>query len=600
MNPHANNRDERGRSGPRTIPYPADRLPPHNVEAEEGVLGAILLDPSRFEKVREILKPGDFWVSVHSLIYRAMMALNQRGVVVEPVAVDDYLRPRGHADYGIDGMEILSRLYERVPHAENAVYHAKIVAEKAKARAIIEATDQIREHAYSGKYASDELAEKLEAVGGAIRSATKPADEIRIRAYPEEVGPDAWHGLAGEIVGLIDPTTEADPIAVLMQFLVTFGNIIGHAPHWRHGDNRHSLNLFAVIVGNSAKARKGTSWQACKGFFERCDPDYVRDRIKTGLVSGEGLIDQVRDALWKNGQLIDQGVDDKRCLSVEQEFGSMCTVMNREGSSLSGVIRLVWETGSFASMSKKNPGQATNAHISILGHVTMEELARRLGPTDVYNGFANRFLWVCARRSKLLPLAVPIEADRWEPAIKKLRHAIDVATDDFAWGWASNPITFSKAAESLWVERYEALTEPRPGILGAVATRAEAQILRLACIYALLDASHVVHVPHLKAALALWRYCEDSAAYIFGEAVSNPELDKLINAIRGAGPEGLRRMDITSTVFHGNKTAKEIAEMLARLEREGLIRKTESRGQGRPAEVWIYTNASTKETNNTK
>lgn len=94
------------------------------------------------------------------------------------------------------------------------------------------------------------------------------------RAPPEWPNPltnDAFHGLAGEIVRTIEPHTEADPVALLVQFLVAFGNVIGRGPHFRAEADRHALNLFVALVGNTSKGRKGVSWGHTHSLLSACD-----------------------------------------------------------------------------------------------------------------------------------------------------------------------------------------------------------------------------------------------------------------------------------------------------------------------------------------
>src|SRR5215218_6242613 len=68
---------------------------------------------------------------------------------------------------------------------------------------------------------------------------------------------EARYGLAGDVLAVIEPHTEADPVAVLINTLIAFGNAAGRSPHVNVGPDRHGLNLDAVIVGKSSKARKG-------------------------------------------------------------------------------------------------------------------------------------------------------------------------------------------------------------------------------------------------------------------------------------------------------------------------------------------------------
>src|SRR5258707_15733893 len=161
------------------------------------------------------------------------------------------------------------------------------------------------------------LTEETSALGG--RKACSPASS------PTPLGDAAFHGLSGRAVRLIEPHSEADPAALLMQFHVAFGNVIGRSAHWRAEADRHHQNLFAVLVGETAKARKGTSWGQIGGIFKNVDAEWFEHRVMSGLASGEGLIEEVRDPIIENkpirerGRIVghedvqtDPGVDDKR------------------------------------------------------------------------------------------------------------------------------------------------------------------------------------------------------------------------------------------------------------------------------------------------
>jgi len=237
-------------------------------------------------------------------------------------------------------------------------------------------------------------------------------------ADPWPPAPDeaALHGLAGNFVRTIEPHSEADLAALLGQFLVVFGNAVGSRPHFMAESDRHGVNLNAVFVGKTAKGRKGTSWGHVRRVVAAADPDWS-DRIMNGLSSGEGLIWQVRDPIMRRDPIrekgrvtgyeevvADEGVKDKRLLVFEGEFASVLRVCAREGNTLSAVIRNAWDNGTLRILTKNTPAKATDAHISIIGHITQDELLRYLENTEAANGFGNRFLWFSVRRSKALPL----------------------------------------------------------------------------------------------------------------------------------------------------------------------------------------------------
>src|SRR5262249_41197298 len=105
----------------------------------------------------------------------------------------------------------------------------------------------------------------------------------------------ALYGLAGEIVRAIEPVSEADPVAILVQFLVYFGNVIGRSPYFLIESTKHHAVLFVVLVGSTARGRKGTSADRVEMLFREVDETWLRTRRFNGLSSGEGLIWAVRD-----------------------------------------------------------------------------------------------------------------------------------------------------------------------------------------------------------------------------------------------------------------------------------------------------------------
>jgi hypothetical protein len=401
----------------------------------------------------------------------------------------------------------------------------------------------------------------------------------------------ALHGPAGEFVGALDPHTESDPVAVLVQLLVAFGSAVGRGPHHRVEADEHHMNLYATLVGATSKGRKGTSWGHIRRAIGDVDPSWA-DRVVSGLSSGEGLTAQVRDPRFApddDGEmvLVDPGVKDKRLLVVETEFAGALKVLSREGNTLSAKVRDAWDGKALQTMVKNSPLLATNTHIAIIGHVTKVELVRYLAATEAGNGFANRFLWVCVQRSKELPDGGSLKPEDLLSSISLFRTAVEFARKVTA-------MPRSPAAATLWREVYSALSRGAPGLLGAVTCRAEAQVSRLACIYALLDMSPVVELQHLEAGLALWKYCEASAAYIFGDALGDPAADRILEGLRRAGQKGLSRTDI-SKLFQNNVPAATIAAALTVLVENHLAEMKLQPTGGRTEERWYERTKDTKE-----
>ncbi len=376
-------------------------------------------------------------------------------------------------------------------------------------------------------------------------------------SWPEPLGEGAFHGLAGEVVRLIEPHSEADPAALLVQLLVAFGNACGRGPGFQVEGDFHATNLYVVLVGATAKGRKGTSWGRVSQLMALADPDWAAQRVIGGLASGEGLIYQVRDPETKTvaikegkpprptgdyeEEVVDAGVEDKRLLVMEGEFARVLKVMQRDGNTLSPIIRDLWDKGTARTLTKNQPGATTRALVSIVAHVTAGELRRELSATESANGFANRFLFVCAKRSKQLPLGGQLTDHDLAPLADELRLSLRAAS-------VVGVLSLDAPARELWIKVYAELSEGAPDLFGAVTGRAEAQVMRLAVLYALLDRGDAIALEHLEAALALWRYCAESACYVFGGQVGHPLADRLLELVREKGSEGLARSEFREAI----------------------------------------------------
>lgn len=406
-----------------------------------------------------------------------------------------------------------------------------------------------------------------------------------------ELHEDALHGLAGEIVRTIEPETESDPVAILGQLLVGFGCLVGRGPHYVVEGTPHYPNTFTVLVGSTSRGRKGTSEGRIRQLLRFVDEDWATDRILTGLVSGEGLVWGVRDPICKTepikekGKIVDYqevladpGIEDKRLLVVEPEFAGVLRVCKRESNTLSPTMRSAWDSGSLRTMAKNSPARATDAHVSIVGHITEPELKRSLAEVESFSGFSNRILWFLVRRSKLLPeggrdLDLSQHAQRLKYAVEFARDAGRMYRDD--------------EATRLWRDIYAEINDGElPGLVGAVTSRGEAQTLRLSLIYAILDRAVTIRAEHLRAAYAVWRYAEESARRIFAGSTGDTLADRVLAVIK-QHKDGIGRWALHRAIGKDHK-AQVLVEVLAQLRDAGRItRDTRTTTGGRPAEIWL-------------
>jgi hypothetical protein len=251
-------------------------------------------------------------------------------------------------------------------------------------------------------------------------------------------------------------------------------------------------------------------------------------------------------------------------------------VASREGNTLSEVLRRGFDGINQQILTRNTPIKATAPHISLLGHITEEELRRELTETQQANGFANRHLFFCVMRSKLLPHGGTLEESQVNDLVQRIRIALAEAR-------RGGEIRRDPDANKMWEAVYPALTEERPGLFGAITARAEAHALRLSLNYALLDGADAIRPPHLEAALAVWQYAEDSARFIFGDATGDPVADRILAALRANGP--LAQHEIVD-LFGRHVGAAKLTRALEALVSAGKIRSARLETGGRPRTVW--------------
>ncbi len=405
-----------------------------------------------------------------------------------------------------------------------------------------------------------------------------PAQNVSLPApagWPTPPAPGIYHELLGEIVSTIAPHTEADPVAILTQLIVGFGAAVGRDAWFQVEATRHHPNEFMLLVGDSARARKGSSWDHVRRLLATVDPS-LEPRVLTGLSSGEGLIWSVRDPA---GQ--DPGIIDQRLLVIEPEFASVLKAASREISTLSPTLRSAWDGRPLAILTRTAPARATGAHVAVIGHITQHELRRHITSTELANGYLNRILIIACRRQRLLPdgghhdpLAQTGLDRMLATALKHARSTGRVSLDD--------------PARERWHHAYRELAlEPADGIIGQITARAEAHIIRLALIYALADGQNQIRAQHLTAAIALHDYAARSAAWALTGATGQP-LAEQIHAALARHPGGLTRSQINQTLNH-NQPASEIDQALQALHAAHRVHVARLATGGRPAQLWTAT-----------
>ena len=393
----------------------------------------------------------------------------------------------------------------------------------------------------------------------------------------------ARSGLAGRVVELATRNSEADPAAVLITFIARFGaEVYQHdedkGAYCYVGNTKHPPCIFAVVTGDSAKARKGVSASPVTALFyrETCSETELLElglpppaKVSGGpLSSGEGLGYQF--------YLMSKDSDnpDRRLFIQDEEFASALACCNRQGNTLSMAVRTFWDGKSYSPLTKTDPIEVDRAHLCILSHITQDELKSKMTSLQVCNGFGNRFLWVCARRSKEVPLPRPMPEDELSKLQIELWTLVKKAQ-------GLSEIKMTPEGEKQWCEIYSKLTKAHSGMFGAITARSEPQTLRLALIYALLDGKDKIDVGHINSAYALWQYCSDSAKYLFGDHSYDPLEQKVISILQS----GSLTATALSNALANHVPKEKLKSILMKLEASNRITIQTERTNGRPKKI---------------
>jgi len=558
---------------------------PNNIEAEQVVLAGVACGSINIKDI----KFEDFYDQRHKKIFELIVKLRDEIPNIDSALITNEVDRLGINNEVGQSTYVIDVIDGKHPEAK---HNHKIYFEKLKAdtdlRLILQQTKQLTYDIENSNVETEEAKSRIAALN--FKVSDKNNHKVNELKWVKPLEQEAFYGLAGEVIKTLEPHTEADPAALLFSFLTAFGNIIGGGPYFSIEASRHPARLFIVLVGKSSKGRKGTSWGYIEKIFNLVEECWVKNNIGSGLSSGEGVIWAVRDEIIRqvpikenkitvgfDESIEDPGIEDKRFLISEGEFVQALKVMEREGNILSPLLRNSWDTGNLRTLTKNSPARATGAHIPIIGHITNQELLRYLRSTEQANGFGNRFLWVCVKRSRLLPFGGDIEESELIRIANKIKNAVQYAGQ-------CDLMNFSDDAKELWKDTYSDLSKEIPGLIGSITGRAEAYVLRLSLIYALLDHSKLIEKEHLMAALAVWRYADDSARYIFHDKTGSKDADKIIDTLRRYRGR-LSRTDLSEKAFNKNKPAAEIEAALDILRFNNLIKEYSEQTEGRDIEI---------------
>lgn len=395
----------------------------------------------------------------------------------------------------------------------------------------------------------------IEELGEAARIERGPPNDSSLNSCNSlpvvKLHPDAYHGIAGEFARAMAPYTEAAEAPMLVQFLVAAGSAFGRGPRYMIGIEDHHCNLFVVLVGGTGQG-KGSSWSNVRAVFALA---MVELNEASGLSSGEGL---VKAFAGEDGAPVTK-------LVHEPEFASVLSVARREASTLTSVMRALWDRDHAEVITRKEPLKVAGANLSVIAHTTPADLSALWQAKDSANGFGNRFLWILAFRERTIPFPKEPPGHVVEPLAARLSEAVS-----WAQSLGNIKIARSKCAEARFIEELPDLLRfsDRSDIVGNLSARSRVMVWRLAMIYALLDKSTVIECAHMRAALAIVKHSHASLELIFAAPPSADER-KIVEVLGREG--GMLTQTGLSNALGRNWPADRLKDATDSLVRRGRI-----------------------------
>lgn len=424
-------------------------------------------------------------------------------------------------DHQIDGNPGLTN----AKAAATAVGGVVVVPDFGASRPV-NATDFNDLHKHLGleavKHCVEAAISQLPSITGIPAPTFEPVEAIDNHRNLPRPDPACLYGLVGDIAQAGSNSTEANAYAVAASALAYMSAALGRGPYFPIGDDANHARLFMVHVGRTSRGRKGTSKKLIKRIHDTLmkNGGTLAPQVHSGgLSTREGLALLIHDG-FKDGKKEIPPIDDKRLFVIESEFSNVLHQSKRDGNTLSGALRDLWDGTSIKPAVKNSPVWASDPHVAIMGDVTPSELQELMHKRELTNGFANRFIFFWAEGDKVEPFPQPTSTQVIESLANRVAQVLQFAGADNHQSKDVIRMEFAPDAASLYVSLYQGELRDRSAgekITGLLDRRAPI-LVRLAMLFALTDQTHIIAVDHLNAALAWVRYWVESVKFIFQSA----------------------------------------------------------------------------------
>ncbi len=317
-----------------------------------------------------------------------------------------------------------------------------------------------------------------------------------------------------DMVNAACTNSEASEIAVTLNVLAYLSAYTGRERitcHW--GNYDIDARPSFLLVGNTGSG-KGTSETLVKAIFKMYSKKTGDNpkRISNGLNSGEGLMQVLRD--------YDVGNKDKRVLTIDSEFAKVLTACNREGSTLSSILRNLHDGEDLDNTTKNDQFKCTRPHLVMMGHVTKTELLNRVKSVDMANGFLNRFMICNMKLDKYVPRPKRTPNNIKDGLVDELEEIMRFVNKE--------PVMiFKDCFKNKFDNLYEKFREPKgTEKKKQLLTRTTKYLLMVSMLFAIMERKKEISINHLNAALHIIHYWWASIGYIFSTGEQEAEFKK--------------------------------------------------------------------------
>ena len=553
---------------------PSKGIPDLDLKIEMAVLGCCLLNKEALPRIIHKLRAPDFAAPHHRIAFGVFIDMYDHGMEIEPLLFSDMLR-KVDAFERVGGETFLRAIADNACPTSTVEGHAGIIIEHSAARQSVQITDQFLREAATGKRSPGELVKALTSRLLSIEYVDQSIadDGLIMHPLPRPMSAAAFYGPAGDAVRLFSPESEACPEGIYVNLLAILGHLIGPRPHIYMGSAVHRCNLFSANPGVSGAGRKGTNVTDASWITDQAEH---KVKFARGLTSGEGLIGAVNR---QHGPVF--------CL--ETEFGGTLKCMGRKNNNMADVLKQAWDGQHLSILTRSDPVACEGAFVSMISQMTYGNVRSLFSSEEVEAGLANRFLWVHTYQAQVLERKVDW-ADlktRFAPIAQRLRVAIQ-------WGQKETddniPLLMTPEAEEAWYKGgiYRRLSSPRMGMYGIATQRRAQQVMRVAMIFAVLDCQHAIELKHITPAVALWDYCDATAAHIWGSPQVEGDVEKIVLVLKTEQAR-MTKYEINRRAFGGRKRPRELEELLTKAQATGeIVYMPPVKTGGKPRHEWVH------------